>query len=186
MPRKRYPRAAQDDEKFAIIKVAGASLDLSELLATGVLVVFIPLFSFGAKLPLPLWILLLVSFPMWAILLFIFPRRDGLNMSEWLGILLPYWTRQHTFLLGRQAAHQTPFAERLDMSITAGPNLISWEWSSGADGADELHIFEDPRLSLRALIERDEHERRRRALALEQNLLPLPAFRRPGEIELPA
>ena len=185
MARKRYPHAAQDDEKFAIIKIGGSGLDLSELLATGVLAVFIPLFSFGAKLPLPLWITLIMVFPLWAVLLFIFPRRDGLNMSEWLGILLPYWARQHSFVLGRDVGHDTPFTERLDMSVTAGPNLIYWEWASGSDGHDELHVYEDPRLALRALIERDEHERRLRSLALERNLLPALPRRRPGEIELP-
>lgn len=182
MARKRTPIATLDDIPFDIM----FGLDLSELLASVVLVVFMPLLLFGAKLPLPLWLLLIAIYPAWAVLLFFTPRRDKQTLADWLGQLLPYWVRQKNFYSRRVDAHDTPLLERIDASISAGPNLVYWEFIPGPDGVLEAHVYECFTEPYRFLIEREERDNEIREMSLETGVaLPLPA-RRPPSVELPS
>jgi hypothetical protein len=181
MARKRAPIATLEDVPFDIM----FGLNLEELLASAVLIVFIPLLMFGAHLPTPIWLVLMVSFPLWAILLFFTPRRDKQTMADWLTQLLPYWARQKNFYSRRADARDTPLLERIDASVSAGPNLVYWEFIKGVDGVLEAHVYEDPRQPYRFLIEREAHDNEVRETSLETGVaLPL-AARRPPPVELP-
>ena len=183
MAKKRVPVARYQNMRFDVINVYGLRLDLSELMMALVLMVFAPLFLLGAGLTLPQLVISVVCVESWPLLLFGL-RREGYNVAEWLAVLLPYWTRQKTFSRRPPRAAADPRTELLDRSISAGPNLISWEFTAGADDVLEVHVYEDPTLPYRALISRWRSASAERALEGRAGH-PLDAPRRPAAVELP-
>lgn len=182
MARKRVPIATLDDVPFDIM----FGLDLSELMASAVLVIFFPLLMFGAHLPTLLWLVLMLSYPIWAILLFFAPRRDKQTLADWLGQLLPYWARQKNFYSRRAETKDTPLLERIDASVSAGPNMVYWEFIPGTDGVLEAHVYEANIEPYRFLIERGARDQELREMSLETGLAMNPPARRPAPVELPA
>jgi hypothetical protein len=183
MAKKRVPVARYQNMRFEVINVYGLRLDLSELMMALVLMIFAPLFLLGAGLTLPQLLISVICVESWPILLFGL-RREGYNVAEWLGVLLPYWTRQKTFSRRPTRVTQNPRTELLDRSISAGPNLVSWEFNAGADGVPEVHVYEDPTLPYRALISRWRIAAENRSLEQKAGH-PLNTPHRPPVVELP-
>jgi len=183
MAKKRVPTAHYQTMRFEVIKKFGLDLDLSELMVTLVCVVFIPLFLLGAGLTLPQLIIAVGAIVSWPWLLFSL-RREDRNVAEWLALLLPYWTRQKDFVRRAPRPPADPRLEQLDRSMSAGPNLISWEWQVAPDGVTELHIYEDPSVVGVALISRWRTAATHRSIEQSAGHL-IPVRRRPEPVEMP-
>lgn len=145
--RSRTPHARFDENRF----VTFFDLDLGELMAFGVLVLFMPLISFGLHLPFFLWLLTMVSFPSWALFLY-FVKHDQRNAAYWMAKMVPFWLRQRRFLQTNRQAQLTAAHELIDRVAFGGVNALSFEWREGADGTPELHVFEEPLRPYRAWI----------------------------------
>ena len=183
MAKKRVPVAYYQNARFEVLNVYGLRLDLSELLMSLVLMLFIPLFLLGANLSLPELLLCVACLWSWPILLFGL-RREGRSVSEWLGILLPYWTRQRTFSRRSMRKALDPRTDLVDRSVSAGPNLLSWEFDTGPDGVREIHVYENPSVPYSALIAKWREVSRQKALEARLGH-PVVPVRRPAPVELP-
>lgn len=155
--KQRIVTAKLDAKRVGIGSLMG--LTISELMFVGVFGLFF-LFSLGVNLPL---LPKIVSSAIWIALpvLLFFIKRDGLPISEWLGVLIPFWLRQHQFRLSTPASLRSRAGGMIDRVTGAGLNTVSFRWETGPDGARELHVFEDPRRPYRAAAMNAIAERRR-------------------------
>jgi hypothetical protein len=183
MAKKRIPVARYQNMRFDVINKYGLRLDLSELMMALVLMVFAPLFLLGAGLTLPQLVICILCVESWPLMLFGL-RREGYNMAEWLGVLLPYWARQKTFSRRPTRHMPDPRTDLLDRSISAGPNLISWEFLVAPDGVTEVHLYEYPGVPYQGLIAKWREAARRRGLE-QQAGHPIAVTARPSAVELP-
>lgn len=147
LSRDRVPHAKLDDARF----VTFFDLDIGELMAFGALVIVMPLVAIGLRLPFLPWLLTVISFPCWAFCLF-FVKHEGHNAAYWIGKMVPFWLRQHSFRLNNRQIRITPRHELIDAVLTSGVNSLFFEWRNGADGELELHIYEEPLRPYRAWI----------------------------------
>jgi hypothetical protein len=142
------PPARLDHARFSL----ALSLDLTELMIFAIMVGLLPLIFWGIHLPEPFHLLAIACFPAMAALLFLVKHEDH-HLLYWLGRMLPYWTRQRVFRPTITSAWRvSPANERLDALVLGGENALSFRWLTGADGRDELHIYESPLRPYRAWV----------------------------------
>lgn len=183
MAKARIPVARYQNAKFNVINLFGVQLDLSELLLTLSVGLLGPLFLSTLNLGTTEFIIAVACLWSWPFMLFVV-RREQRNTAEWLADLLPFWTRQRVFHRRSSRSAADERTDLIDRSISAGPNLISWEWQIGPDGVRELHLYEDPSLPYRAAIANYRAAVRHRQL--ESRLgRPVAVTRRPAPVDLP-
>ena len=119
-------------------------LEISELLAFGMLVIIMPLMTIGSDLPFLFRIIAVISYPSWAFFLFFVNHRDA-NAAHWMTVMIPFWLRQRHFHHTRRTARRNnALHELVDLSLDFSSNNLSYRWKKGADGMDELHVYENP------------------------------------------
>ena len=117
-------------------------LDPSEMIASGVLALLLPLVSFGIGIPFPLNIVAAISWVAWAYLLF-FVKRNDTSAITWLLRMVPFWLRQKRFRSVRESARITTMHDALIEATSIGANALSYRVTPGRDGVSELHVYEE-------------------------------------------